>query len=474
MSKKIIYLLSLLMALSLVFASCKKNAAGTGPDLGGLTPPPDTGTGEDQAGDDGLFNDYAQIPNDTEIANTGVYVTTDGNYYRNPVVVARNDGTLFVFAEKRWRSSGSGNDVGIDGINTTDVIYKVSKNGGYKFDTQEYTVGTKASGPKDSHGAPAVFVQNNNIVVVATSGAGIGRTTQDVVNSDPSRIEYISGTITGSTIQWQSWTEIKIDSKSIVEIVKDISAGGNENKKFNQVATPPSRGYVDSNGDMYLDLVLAYQGDSTTPYELMGRITIKASISNPATWTKVEEPIAYTTDPVKLGPWKETKLVSDGGSSYKHIVVPSPWTPATYQKTVLGTIAKNGSASIDQTGITASEGSPGFFITTDKWYGANDYTVKPGSSEGDGNTTTSGSGSKMGVFVHVQQRASNLHLYLVNDQFQIQGKGWKLDDVGKSSSVDMLPDGTIVVAAEKGGQDKNYFIRLLRYSQKYITTQTTK
>ena len=37
MSKKIIYLLSLLMALSLVFASCKKNNSITGGDI--ATPP---------------------------------------------------------------------------------------------------------------------------------------------------------------------------------------------------------------------------------------------------------------------------------------------------------------------------------------------------------------------------------------------------------------------------------------------------
>ncbi|MEI0610553.1 sialidase family protein [Brachyspira pilosicoli] len=476
MSKKIIYLLSLLMALSLVFASCKKNAAGTGPDLGGLTPPPDTGAGEDLTGDNGLFGKYEDIPNDTEIANTGVYVTTDGNYYRNPVLVAREDGTLFVFAEKRWRSKGSGNDVGIDGINTTDVIYKVSQNGGYKFDTQEYTVGAQATGPENSHGAPVVFVKDTTIVVLATSGAGIGRTSQETSQKTlQSKIEYISGTINGSSIQWTgTWKEISLSSGgTLMDKIKSISAGGSGNKNFDQFGTPPSRGVVDNSGNMYLAIVLAYQGTLNNPYELMGRMTLKASINNPATWEVVEEPVNYTGNTqVQLGPWKETKLISvDGtGSTFNHLIVPSPWTPDAYKPKVLGTGKKDDSGNITKTAVAASEGSPGFLATT-KWYGDTPYTLSKDSSTGKV-TINGGSATSANIVVHVQQTASQLYLYRVNDQFQIQGQGLKLDDVGKSSSVDMLPDGTIVVAAEKGGENQNYFIRLLRYSQPYLMSKT--
>ncbi|MEI0531694.1 sialidase family protein [Brachyspira pilosicoli] len=487
MSKKIIYLLSLLMALSLVFASCKKNSVTDA--LGGLTAPPDSGQGQDQAGSDGLFNSYADIP-DGEIANTGVYVTTDGDYYRNPVVVARPNGTIFVFAEKRYQSSGSGNDVGIDGIHSADVIYKVSQDSGYNFNNQENIVGGKAAtGPDDSHGAPVVFVNNTDIVVVATSGSGIGRTTQATVTQKPSKIEYIKGTIDDKqgTITWSgNWTEIQIDGKTIVKYVENVSAGGQQNVNFNQAATPPSRGYVDNSGNMYLDVVLAYQGDESTVYELMGRITIKGvSISQnqgSVTWTKLEDAVAYTTDSAKLGPWKETKLVSSTGetteSSYQHIVVPSPWAvPTSLRPGVLGQIAKDGTATINRKDIKASEGSVGYFITQNKWFGDKEYTINAGTTEGDGSTTisagTSGDGTQMGILVHVQETAKNLHLYCVDQNLTVQGKGWFLDSVGKSSSVDMLADGTIVVAAEKGGAEKNYFIRLLRYSQKEIVKQTT-
>lgn len=472
MSKKIIYLLSLLMALSLVFASCKKNN-GLDPNNGGLTPPPDTGQGQDVVGENGLFNQYSDIP-DGEIANTGVYVTTGGNYYRNPVVVTRPDGKIFVFAEKRWQSQGAGNDVGIDGINTTDIIFKVSTDGGYKFDTQEYTVGTKATGPENSHGAPVVFVNDDKILIAATAGDGIGRTSK---TPKASKIDYITGTFGGSAstgyITWGTWTTIeKVKAKggssdtTIKALVEKTPAGGSGNKNFEQFATQPGRGLV-TTSDIYLPIVIAQQGGTGTDYELMGRMTLKSTMDG-ATWTVVEEPVGYTDDnKLTFGPWKETKLISgtvEGDLLY--LTVPNPWSSANPAK--FG-VSDPGQPPSSKGTMPASEGSPGFF-TTKQWYGANEYKITSSGIE-----NASQAPSTISVLVHVQQRASQLYLYLVSDpkELTLQGKGWKLDDVGKSSTVDMMADGTIVVAAEKGGQDKNYFIRLLRYSQKYIEQQTS-
>ena len=480
MRKKIIYLLSLLMALSLVFASCKKNN-GLDPNNGGLTPPPDTGQGQDVVGENGLFKRYSDIP-DGEIANTGVYVTTGGNYYRNPVIVTRPDGKIFVFAEKRWQSSGSGNDVGIDGINTTDIIFKVSTDGGYKFDTQEYTVGTKASGPENSHGAPVVFVSGEKILIAATSGDGIGRTSK---TTKESKIDYITGTFGGSAstgyITWGTWKTIdSVNAKgnsggttTIQALVSATEAGGSGNKKFEQFATQPGRGLVTTSSAIYLPIVIAQQGGTGTDYELMGRMTLKSTMDG-TSWSVVEDPIGYTDDvSLTFGPWKETKLIdgtTDGDLVY--LTVPNPWSSAN--PGYFG-VSTPGVQPEKKATVPASEGSPGFF-TTKQWYGDKEYkitTVTGGStqiSEG-----TAGTPTTMSVLVHVQQRASQLYLYLVSSpkELTLQGKGWKLDDVGKSSTVDMMADGTIVVAAEKGGQDKNYFIRLLRYSQKYIEQQTS-
>ena len=104
MSKKIIYLLSLLMALSLVFASCKKNGAG---DISGTVP--DNGFDNSPDTDNGLAPDQGWLDSNSEapIKNEEIpnFQTTGGvAYFRNPVVVVMGDAgsDVVVFAEKRY------------------------------------------------------------------------------------------------------------------------------------------------------------------------------------------------------------------------------------------------------------------------------------------------------------------------------------------------------------------------------------
>lgn len=261
--------------------------------------------------------------------------------------------------------------------------------------------------------------------------------------------------------------EVTIDSQ-----ITSIPAGGSGNKNFNQFGTQPSRGLVTGAGAMYLPIVLAYQGTTSDRYELMGRMTVKCdNINGTISWKVIEEPVGYTDNAsVTFGPWKETKLI--GGSTdadLQYLSVPNPWS-GNINPGKFG-VSTPDDKPTSKGSMPASEGSPGFYTITDKWYGETPYTVSVSGST----TSISGAGATtMSILVHVQQRASQLYLYRIKDaaNLTLEGNGWKLDDVGKSSTVDMLPDGTIVVAAEKGGQDKNYFIRLLRYSQKYIQTKT--
>ena len=101
MSKKIIYLLSLVMALSLVFAGCKK--AGTAP--GGEGP-----TKEDEVkppsnlGGTGLFTDSGELDKykgDPIQKSTEVAKYENGNYMRNPVITVVGGSTVVVFYEIR-------------------------------------------------------------------------------------------------------------------------------------------------------------------------------------------------------------------------------------------------------------------------------------------------------------------------------------------------------------------------------------
>ena len=135
MSKKIIYLLSLLMALSLVFAGCKK--AGTAP--GGEGP-----TKEDEVkppsnlGSTGLFDTQTKLDEYKEKPiqqSTEVAKYENGNYMRNPVITVVGGSTVVVFYEIRYQTAGAGNDVALTGENAVSIAYVQSKDSGISFST---------------------------------------------------------------------------------------------------------------------------------------------------------------------------------------------------------------------------------------------------------------------------------------------------------------------------------------------------
>ena len=471
MSKKIIYLLSLLMALSLVFASCKKNAAGTGD----LTPPPvDNETGKEDANQNtGLFEEWSKIPQDTFIKEYEIFQNDGTDFYRNPVLVSMGDGRVFLFAELRYRRAGAANDVGIDGEGAVDIVYRVSENSGYDWDSQTYFVVKNSENITDAHGAPNVFLLNNTtIVVVASAGSGIGRTAKAVGDKPASRVDYAIGTINGKTISWTDWKEVQT-SDNILTKISQVNAGGTGGEKLNQYATVPGRGLVlNSGSSILLSLVIANQGTTQDGQvrELMGRYVLQGQISgNSITWKQIEDPVAYTTQAMNLGPWKETQLYGGDASTPKFLIVPSPWTGTPNLK--LGKAQGTSKKTPDATTIPASEGSAGYVDLNSKWFGTSAYALT------DGKISETTGGKQYSIFIHVADTTKNLTMRVIDnsgDAFTEKGSGWVMDPVGKSSSVDMLPDGTIIYAAEKGGDAnaRNYGFFFYRYSQYYIATQT--
>ena len=465
MSKKIIYLLSLLMALSLVFASCKKNAAGTG-DL--TKPPVDNETGKEDANQEtGLFEEWSKIPKDTFIKEYEIFQNDGTDFYRNPVLVSMGDGRVFLFAELRYRRAGAANDVGIDGEGAVDIVYRVSENSGYDWDSQTYYVVRNSQEIKDAHGAPNVFLTKDKtkIIVVATAGSGIGRTSKPADQKEPSRVDYTIGTINGKTISWTEWQAVETSTTSILNTIKAVKAiKDTGNEMFNQYATVPGRGLVTDSG-IVLSLVIANQGttDKDKVRELMGRYVLKGTVnSDKIEWTKLEEPVAYTTSQMNLGPWKETQLYGGTADDPKFFVVPSPWTSQKVLK--LGKASGKNKQEPTAVEIPASEGSAGYVDLGGKWFGKTEY-----------NPSSMASGNQYSIFLHVEDTSTRLTMRVIDnssDGFQQKGNGWKINDVGKSSSVDMLPDGTIIYAAEQGGTEKNYGFFFYRYPQYYIATQT--
>ena len=472
MSKKIIYLLSLLMALSLVFASCKKNS--NNPlEGGGFEPPKEEDNTQGIVGDDGLTKDnqFSSLPSDKPLKKATIFQGDENNYLRNPVIVVMGEkrNIPVVFAEKRYKSSGAANDVGIDGANSVDVVYKVSGNSGQKFEA-ETIVGKGASGFKDSHGAPVVFkVGNDKVVVVASAGAGIARTEQEASQKDPSRIDYIVGTLNGTTFTWGTWTEVKLSAEGdLLKAVKEINTG-NAGLKFEQMGTQAARGFVEESSGaktLILPVVMAQQGKLNSGVkELMGVYLLKGTVNNnTVTWTKLNSNSYQAKSDANFSKYKESQVIAKDGSNYKAIAVPSPWGSPRTSNFGLATIG--GTSSVNEIAIPGHDGAPGYLAF--KWYGADTYT--PSSYKNQA--------ADKALFLGVRDDTTDITLYLVNkDTLQVEGKlnGFKLNSVGKSGSIDVLGDGTVVTAAEegrmnKGDSSRNYYTSFTRYSQNYLNT----
>ena len=469
MSKKIIYLLSLLMALSLVFASCKKN--GLDPNNGGLEPPKeeDNTAGKIDA-NTGLVTDdqVSSLPADKPLKKVTIFKGDANNYLRNPVIVVMGTdrSTPVVFAEKRYNGPGAANDVGIDGKATVDVVYKVGAQSGQNFGA-ETIVSTPAADPNTSHGAPVVFkVGDNQVVVVASAGAGIARTQEAASDKTPSKIEYAVGNFNGTTFTWDTpWTELTVDNKSLLDTIKTI-ATGNNNDKFDQMGTQAARGFVSSSGSTYtliLPVVMAQQGTTSSVKELMGVYFVKGTVTgNTVKWENLgtDARVVFTAkSDANFSTHKESQVIAGTSESdVKYVAVPSPWGSPVTDNYGLGT----GKDQPQATTIKGHDGAPGYLAF--KWFGATSYQA----------STYKEQPADKGLFLGPKNNAKNITLYLVNkDTLDKEGKadGFELNAIGKSGSIDVLGDGTVVTAAEEGSNgDRNYYTSFTRYSQNYLAS----
>ena len=468
MSKKIIYLLSLLMALSLVFASCKKNGAGTGPDIGNNPPHEEDNTTGVVNVDTGLVDSFDKLPADKVIKKETIFEGDGVNYLRNPVIVVMGaqSNQVAVFAEKRYKSSGADNDVGINGKDAVDIVYRFSGNAGVRFGA-EAIVGKGAAGPKDSHGAPVVYkVGDNKVVVVASAGGGIARTSeaahtagQGTETKPDSKIEYIVGTLSGETFTWGDWTEVQFSaSGDLLKKVQEQKAPNGDS--YTQMGTHSAKGHVNNN-TLMLPVVMAQQGVvGSGAKELMGVYFVTGELSGETvTWKDTTKTIKFenTTSTPGFSKFKETRVVAGASTAdVKYIAVPNPGYGADTYGLGDGDVNQPNASA-----ISGHFGSPGY-LTLD-WYGAKNYTPTQYST---------GTGSeKKSLFLGVKKQNTDVTLYLVVQNTLTSEGSYLVNAVGKSGSIDVLGDGTVVTAAEEGSNgDRNYYTSFTRYSQGYLTS----
>ena len=452
MSKKIIYLLSLLMALSLVFAGCKKASTaptGDGPTKEDEVKPPSN------LGSTGLFDTQAKLDEYKEKPiqqSTEVAKYENGNYMRNPVITVVGGSTVVVFYEIRYQTAGAGNDVALTGENAVSIAYVQSKDSGISFSTTgmgeiKYVGGAASSGAADAHGAPIVFNTGKEIVVVASAGIGLSSGVYQAGTKE-SKLQYSVATITGDTVgDFGSWKDITVDQNTI------------KGYGYTQFGTHSARGTIADDGKtLLLPVTLA---DYTQNPSKFGYVLYTGTVNgDKVTWTQKGNKVDM---PNSSGVVKETRIPKGTSESdYVYLAVSSDKVRISQ--------GKNG-GNPTETPIVGSDGSAGTLVVPN-WQ--SDKSYDPSKYDTNG-------GTKQAILSHVLGTEQNLAIRLVDENFASQTSGnfalgGAYEANAKSSSMDVLKDGTIVMIAEGGkvtdAATRPFYIYFSRFSQAYIANQT--
>lgn len=450
MSKKIIYLLSLLMALSLVFAGCKKASTaptGDGPTKEDEVKPPSN------LGSTGLFDTQAKLDEYKEKPiqqSTEVAKYENGNYMRNPVITVVGGSTVVVFYEIRYQTAGAGNDVALTGENAVSIAYVQSKDSGISFSTTgmgeiKYVGGAASSGAADAHGAPIVFNTGDKIVVVASAGIGLSSGVYQA-GTKVSKLEYSVAPIdnNGNVGAFGAWQKIN-DPTGI--------------DGYTQFGTHSARGTIADDGKtLLLPVTLANYEQSPSKF---GYVLYTGTVNgDKVTWTQKGNKVDM---PNSSGVVKETRIPKGtSDSDYVYLAVSSDKVRISQGKN---------SGNPTETPIVGSDGSAGTLVVNN-WQGATSY---------DPSNYATNSGTKQAILSHVLGTEQNLAIRLVDENFASQTSGnfalgGAYEANAKSSSMDVLKDGTIVMIAEGGkvtdAATRPFYIYFSRFSQAYIANQT--
>lgn len=457
MSKKIIYLLSLLMALSLVFAGCKKASTaptGDGPTKEDEVKPPSN------LGSTGLFDTQAKLDEYKEKPiqqSTEVAKYQNGDYMRNPVITVVGSNTVVVFYEIRRQTAGAGNDVALTGDNGVDIAYVQSKNSGISFSTalgDAKYVGGKSTGPENAHGAPIVFYDkiNNKIIVVASAGIGLS---SGVYNGKDkvSKLQYSVAPITDNTVgEFGKWEDIQLTGS--------VAPNG-----YTQYGTHSARGTVTEDGTLLLPVTLA---DYTVSPSKFGYVLYTGKVDSSKNTVDWKSTMKSANMPNSGGVVKETRIPKGtSADDYVYLAVSA-------SRGGIGKISQGKNASAPSSAnIQGGDGSAGTLVVP-KWYGAESYNPADYNNKATDKQPQS-------ILSHVLEDEQNLAIRLVDDDFANQkGTSFALGGAytgnSKSSSMDVLGDGTIVMIAEGGkvtdAASRPFYIYFSRFSQAYIANQT--
>lgn len=393
-------------------------------------------------------------------------------YFRNPVVVVMGTNNIVVFAEKRYDTSGSENDIGLTGSTAADIVYVSSQNSGKSWNTAKIVGrGSESTGGTDAVASPVVFkIDDKTVVVVASAGAGLSRIGTSYERREPkSELRYTIGTYDSDigTFTWtKQWEDMTAQVKAATENVK--VEGNAQSYDYYQFGTLAARGFV-KDKELYLAVTLVDQGMSGGyANNAFGNVMVKGTYSSSSVnWEVIKD--------TAIG----FKTILDGRSGYLESVAVGLKDSKVYY------LAGGSSYYGSSTGVHIGEGKQGeqptasgrvpgsegsfSYLEVLNWKGLETY------SPTNYNLTN---GTKQRLFAHVRGLNNRITIRaLDNTEFRqktgsteyiIQGYPTDNTVLAKSSSMDILGDGTIVMVAEQGGKEKEYYIVFKRFTQKFL------
>lgn len=387
--------LFLILASALLISCANPNDPDNGNDTG--TGGGGTGGG---SGNPSWFLTAEQQKAPYEIVKTIKYTKT-GEYYRIPCVIVTEKNTIIVVFDNRKTSNS---DIGFTAAAFIEPTVQRSENGGQTW-SSDIVVGGLATAKDTSHGDPVIFRGKNNRIVILAAAGGAWATAP----GNPSRISVSISDDDGKS--WSAWKDVQGDifkSGTIVDngFVKGFIASG--------------RGTTLSDGTLAATMLVG----SSDGYSKKGAVTYYSK-DNGETWN-VGGFIVYNADN-----FDEPKIIAQltDGSLLMSA------RPKTQGQERLWATAKS---------------------VTDNWKKvsyASGLIDGRANAEGVRYTLKSGGHSKDRL-LFLNCNSSTERIQLTLHMSEDEGVKWPIKKIiqsGRScySSIDVLPDGTIITFAEE-------------------------
>ena len=371
---------------------------------------------------------------------------TPTQHYRIPAIIVADNGNIIAISDNRYTTGG---DIGaVKGL--LDVVYRVSKDGGYTWSDEKIMGNKSTSHDYDkalNKGDALVFKANDgDLVCMAVSGGGFANATV----STPSRMVRSVSTDNGEN--WSNWEEVGIT------LIQDIKTKHGKPKAF----ASSGRGLTLKDGTF----VAAMSAQNTAGSTI----------------------IIYTYSKNKGQTWEYGSAIENSGGNG---VINEPKVIAELDDEKLLMSVRNASGGGSQTAFTQTKNRM-YAISTST--GANctwptslsAWNFRCGNVDAEGVVwTRKSAGHDITRIIHIQGGPNyrrGLILYVSEDQgknfpkkFVITPDTFADKDKTAYSSLDVAGDGTIVTLAEEYSPNGQYYdIVFRRYNMKAITGEVYK